>query len=124
MIYISYIFHFFIQKLKNKRIEMYLFNIYYKMTSSGFVIGQDMLTDDNGLDVLLNVYPAKLQEFRNMLDKMYHDFKGVKFRIDPAMTIGDYKRLDGTHKEIRARAAVIRELMMKIEKVYDDIERV
>ena len=103
---------------------MYLFNIYYKMASNGFMIGQDMLTNDNGLDILLNVYPAQLREFRNILDKMYHDFKGVEFRIDPVMMVGDYKRLDGTHKEIRARAAVIRELMRKIEKIYDDIERV
>lgn len=94
------------------------------MASNGFMIGQDMLTNDNGLDILLNVYPAQLREFRNILDKMYHDFKGVEFRIDPVMMVGDYKRLDGTHKEIRARAAVIRELMRKIEKIYDDIERV
>jgi hypothetical protein len=110
--------------MKKKHIEIDLFNIYYKMASNGFVIGRDMLTDDNGLDVLLNVYPAKLKEFRDMLDKMYHDFKDVKFVIDPTMTVGDYKRLDGTHKEIRARAAFIRELMRKIEKVYDNIERV
>lgn len=80
------------------------------------------LDDYNTLAFLTDTYPEKLREFRSELYTIYQEFKGVEVSLHESASFEEYKRLESAHKEIRARAAAIRELLRKMEQVYDGIK--